>query len=219
MKWKLLSTGVLSANALMLALAPTPSFAQDGASSEEIIVTARRREESAQDVPVSVTTFGAAEIERSGFNDFQDYATQVPNLSFAYTNSVGPRAQSIAIRGVFGSDTTGLYLDETPLPGSVDPRVVDLERIEVLRGPQGTLYGARSMGGTVRLLTRWAPQERLRTWSVRFLAITPVNAKLTLTGRVEEIFDQGGERVARIKLAVTTQSGVQTIAGEALVQL
>ena len=163
MKWKLLSTGVLSANALMLALAPTPSFAQDGASSEEIIVTARRREESAQDVPVSVTTFGAAEIERSGFNDFQDYATQVPNLSFAYTNSVGPRAQSIAIRGVFGSDTTGLDLDETPLPGSVDPRVVDLERIEVLRGPQGTLYGARSMGGTVRLLTRQPDLEQRET--------------------------------------------------------
>ncbi len=80
-------------------------------------------------------------------------------------------------------------------------------------------HGMLSVGYLGRLLTRWAPQERLRTWSVRFLAITPVNAKLTLTGRVEEIFDQGGERVARIKLAVTTQSGVQTIAGEALVQL
>jgi acyl dehydratase len=80
-------------------------------------------------------------------------------------------------------------------------------------------HGMLSVGYLGRLLTQWAPQERLRTWSVRFLAITPVHAKLTLTGRVEEIFEQGGERVARIKLAVTTQAGVQTIAGEALVQL
>ena len=80
-------------------------------------------------------------------------------------------------------------------------------------------HGMLSVGYLGRLLTRWAPQERLRSWSVRFLAITPVNAQLTLTGRVEEVFEQGGERVARIKLAVTTQSGVQTIAGEAFIQL
>jgi len=80
-------------------------------------------------------------------------------------------------------------------------------------------HGMLSVGYLGRLLTRWAPQERLRSWSVRFLAITPVNAQLTLTGRVEEVFEQGGERMARLKLAVTTQSGVQTIAGEAFIQL
>jgi acyl dehydratase len=80
-------------------------------------------------------------------------------------------------------------------------------------------HGMLSVGYLGRLLTRWAPQERLRSWSVRFLAITPVNAQLTLTGRVEEVFEQRGERVARLKLAVTTQSGVQTIAGEAFIQL
>ncbi len=55
--------------------------------------------------------------------------------------------------GIAGDGTTGFYIDETPVPDSIDPRVLDVQRIEVLRGPQGTLYGARSMGGTVRLIT------------------------------------------------------------------
>lgn len=122
---------------------------------DDIVVTAQRRAQSVQKVPLSITVLGADQIQKEGFRSFQDYATRVPNLSFAQGgSSIGGLGQAISLRGIYGTNTTGVYLDETPLPGSVDPQVVDLERIEVLRGPQGTLYGARSMGGTVRLITR-----------------------------------------------------------------
>lgn len=83
----------------------------------------------------------------------------VPNLSFGSTGEGSFANRSIALRGVAGAGleeggTTGFYIDETPADDSLDPRVIDLDRIEVLRGPQGTLYGALSMGGTVRLITK-----------------------------------------------------------------
>ncbi|MBS0417885.1 MAG: TonB-dependent receptor [Proteobacteria bacterium] len=134
------------------AQSPQPAVA-DGCALEEVVVTAERREERIQNVPMSITALGAAQLEADGIRNFQNYAVLVPNLSFAYTSSAAPLGQSISLRGIFGSNTTGVYLDETPVPGSIDPQVIDLERIEVLRGPQGTLYGARSMGGTVRLIT------------------------------------------------------------------
>ena len=121
---------------------------------DELVVTAEKRAETVQSTPMSITAFSAHTLERTGIVDFQDYAVRVPNLSFSYVSSLNAGGQAIAIRGIFGAGTTGLYLDDTPLPMSVDPRVLDLERIEVLKGPQGTLYGARSMGGAVRLITR-----------------------------------------------------------------
>jgi len=128
--------------------------ATDDTAENEVIVTAQRRSESIQEVPLSVTAFTAKEIERSGFNKFDDYATRIPNLAFSASNSSSTDgALAIAIRGVFGANTTGFYIDDSPLVQALNPRVIDLERIEVLRGPQGTLYGARSMGGTVRLIT------------------------------------------------------------------
>jgi len=150
---------------VMLQMSATPARAQrvpenstptaQESGIDDIVVTAQRRAESAQKVPLSITVLGGDQIEREGFRSFQDYATRVPNLSFSQGgSSIGGLGQAISLRGIYGTNTTGVYLDDTPLPGSVDPQVVDLERIEVLRGPQGTLYGARSMGGTVRLITR-----------------------------------------------------------------
>ncbi len=93
---------------------------------------------------------------------FDDYATKTPNISFAYGG--GPTgiadARTIAIRGITGQNlfgtagATGFYIDDTPVPGSVDPRVLDIDNIEVLKGPQGTLYGESSLGGNVRLITK-----------------------------------------------------------------
>lgn len=120
---------------------------------EEIVVTAQKRSEDIQSVPMSITAFSNHDLVTRGIASFQDYALDVPNLSFAYAGDVPGEAQTVAIRGIFGSNTTGFYLDDTPLPESIDPRVVDLSRIEVLKGPQGTLYGARSEGGTIRLIT------------------------------------------------------------------
>lgn len=146
---------VFSGLAVLAGLAAAaPAFAQEREEADEVIVTAQRRAESIQDVPLSITALNAETIERSGFQELDDYAQRVPNLAFSASNSSSTDgALSIAIRGVFGNNTTGFYIDDSPLLGALNPRVMDLERIEVLRGPQGTLYGARSMGGTVRMIT------------------------------------------------------------------
>ena len=121
---------------------------------EEVIVTAQKRSESEQSVPMSMTTFSSAALEQKSITDFFDYATKVPNLAFAPTGDGVGTARTVSIRGISGDNVTGFYIDDVPLPDSVDPRVLDIDHIEVLRGPQGTLYGARSMGGTVRLITK-----------------------------------------------------------------
>jgi iron complex outermembrane receptor protein len=121
---------------------------------EEVVVTAQRRSEGLQSVPVSITAINAATLEQKAINSFFDYGGTVPNLAFANTGDGSGTARTISVRGISGDGTTGFYIDETPVPDSIDPRVIDIERIEVLRGPQGTLYGARSMGGTVRLITQ-----------------------------------------------------------------
>ncbi|MEX0300305.1 MAG: TonB-dependent receptor plug domain-containing protein, partial [Kordiimonas sp.] len=145
--------------AMSMAVA-APTIAQDQTTDEdvfaleEILVTATKRSESLQDVGMSITAMSALDIERSGATEFIDYAVKVPNLSFAYESDGRFDANSPSIRGVFGRNTTGFYIDDTPVPASMNPRAIDMERIEVLRGPQGSLYGARSMGGTIRLITK-----------------------------------------------------------------
>ena len=139
-------------------MGPWHVFAADASAPagelEEITVTAQKRSESQQNVPLSMTTFGAAALEEKAINNFFDYATKVPNLAFAPTGDGVGTARTVSIRGVSGNNVTSFYIDDTPLPDSIDPRVLDLDHIEVLRGPQGTLYGARSMGGLVRMVTK-----------------------------------------------------------------
>jgi iron complex outermembrane receptor protein len=133
-----------------------------GAGIEEVLVTAQRRVESLQSVPVSMDAISGATLENLGDKNFFDYATSIPNLTVGIGTGAGGNGsgfgvsstRSVTIRGVAGNNTTGFYLNDTPLPLSLDPRVLDIDRIEVLRGPQGTLFGAGSMGGTVRLITR-----------------------------------------------------------------
>lgn len=129
------------------------SETSDGVKVEDIVVTAQRRAQSVQSVPMSITALGEERLIQSGITQLADYAVQVPNLTFARTGFLAATGQRITIRGIFGPNTTALYLDETPLPGTIDPRALDLNRIEVLRGPQGSLYGARSMGGAIRFIT------------------------------------------------------------------
>ena len=127
---------------------------------QEIVVTARKQSERLQDVPISITAVSGATLEASGALTVADIAREVPGLNVV---SVGPGQNQIIIRGVSSSGgvpTVGFYIDDTPiespdnLAGSVmDPALFDLDRVEVLRGPQGTLYGASSMGGTVKYVT------------------------------------------------------------------
>ncbi len=143
---------------VMASTAILPVFAADQPASsnelEVITVTAQKRAESEQTVPLSMTTFGAVALEQKAIATFFDYGTKVPNLAFAPTGDGVGTSRTISIRGISGDNVTGFYVDETPIPDSVDPRVLDIDHIEVLRGPQGTLYGARSMGGTVRVITK-----------------------------------------------------------------
>jgi outer membrane receptor protein involved in Fe transport len=137
---------------------------QDGAGEpeeeiEQIIVTATLRETALQDVPLSVTALTGAELERINADSFSGYLERVPGVTVV---DAGPGFQKIAIRGIadggrlYTNTLTGIYLDNTPLDfAGVDPdlKLVDVARVEVLRGPQGTLYGSGSMGGTIRTVT------------------------------------------------------------------
>ena len=131
--------------------------AANPAGLEEIVVTAQKRTENVQSVPLSMTTFSSAALDQKAIVTFFDYATKIPNLAFAPTGDGVGTARTVSIRGIAGNGTTGFYVDDTPLPDSIDPRVLDVDHIEVLRGPQGSLYGARSMGGLVKIITK-APE-------------------------------------------------------------
>ena len=133
-----------------------------GAVIEEIVVTATKRgERNLQDLPMSITAFSEDQLEVLGADDMLDYLTLVPGLSFRLTSATGSRddlrgGRRLALRGIEsgpdGIPTTAFYIDDAPMP-IMDPKLFDIDRVEVLRGPQGTLFGANSMGGTVRLVT------------------------------------------------------------------
>ncbi|HVC01890.1 MAG TPA: TonB-dependent receptor [Steroidobacteraceae bacterium] len=143
----------------------THALAQSAAGSEltEVIVTATRRSESIQDVPGQVTALTADALSQINARDFADFAAFVPGLSYA---SSGASTNLIVIRGITTgsqlSSAIGMYLDDVPIGAStsfglgyqsLDINVFDLNRVEVLNGPQGALYGATSLGGTVKYVT------------------------------------------------------------------
>ncbi|WFL77329.1 TonB-dependent receptor [Altererythrobacter arenosus] len=152
-----------------------PAFAQDagaqaGAQQQggipTIVVTATKRSEDAQDIPVAVQAIGTEELENLGIDEFTDYLVQLPNVtaggggpgqSTIYIRGVASTTPNLTTAGVAGlAPNVALYLDEQPLsqPGrNLDVYAIDLERIEVLPGPQGTLFGASSQAGTIRLIT------------------------------------------------------------------
>ena len=159
--------GLFSLGTMMtahIALADDAAAVNDGTGFEEIIVTSRKRAESMYDVPISINVVSEGMIENMGATDFTDLLRSVPSLT-AYQN--GPGRTRIFIRGIAnggGNDndtqnqeTVSIYLDEIPISlGAMNPELslFDLERVEVLRGPQGTLYGAGSMAGTIRLVSK-----------------------------------------------------------------
>ena len=134
----------------------------DGSAAlEEVIVTGTKRGAlNLQDVPLSITAFTSAAIKAQGLKKLDDYFGQIPSLSFGRLEPGGTNVimRGCAISGVaFGNNpTTGVYLDEQPITNSVqnpDPRLVDIERVEALAGPQGTTFGDASQCGTLRIIT------------------------------------------------------------------
>jgi outer membrane receptor protein involved in Fe transport len=149
------AVAVLGAAPVRAEMATTDTAAGAGGESlQEIVVTATKRSEDLQNVGLSITALTAEQLESKGVEQFFDYGNSIPNLSFAIDSADGSlAARGVALRGIQGSNTTGFYIDDIPVLETLDPHIVDVARIEVLRGPQGTLYGAESMGGTVRIIT------------------------------------------------------------------
>jgi outer membrane receptor protein involved in Fe transport len=146
---------------------PSPAAtarASDSGVLEEVVVTARKRAENLQEIPVSVDVFTSKDLQHLAIGQFEDYAEKVPSISFI---STGPGSELFVMRGVSdgsnptysNSSATGFFVDDLSLSSGgqqPDLHLYDIEQIEVLNGPQGTTFGAGSMAGAVRYLTRKA---------------------------------------------------------------
>lgn len=153
---------------MVLAAIAVPMYAsaQDEGFLEEVVVTAQRREQSLQEVPVSVTAFTGDLLRAANMTEAAHYLNLTPNVAFTQDGQVGSRGISISMRGVSNINTDessfiqsiGVYLDEFSVAsvgqGTINPQLQDLERIEVLRGPQGTYFGRNAVGGALNLVTR-----------------------------------------------------------------
>ncbi len=151
-----------------LAVTPVAAQAQEqvrSASLEEIVVTSRKRgAEVLQDIPATISAIAGDQLEKMGALNFDDFAYQVPGLTFTDEGSGQKRYVVRGIRSA-GQEQVAVYYDEVPLPGvqgaggdsgsqTTDLKLFDMERVEVLKGPQGTTFGANSQSGTVRFITR-----------------------------------------------------------------
>jgi len=162
--------GLAASISATLGVAGTAS-AQTSGGLETIVVTATRRAENLQNVPESISAFDSEAIEMRGLKQMDDYAKFVPGLSLGVRE---PGGTTIVFRGVassgiqFGAvSSSALYLDEQPITQSgnnPDPRLIDIERLEALRGPQGTLYGASSQSGTLRVITNKPDPSEFDAW-------------------------------------------------------
>ena len=161
-----------------------PAFAQDAVATQEagdelvsaeevtettgdIVVTARRREENLRDVPIAVTAYSGEALEAQGAMDITDIADTTPNVTLEASRGTNSTLTAF-IRGVGQQDPVagfeagvGIYLDDVYLnrPQAAVLDIYDVERIEILRGPQGTLYGRNTIGGAVKYVTKPLPQD------------------------------------------------------------
>ena len=156
---------MIAASGAMAQTAPSDTGlapAADSGGLQEVVVTAQKRSENIKDIPMSISALSGYEIQAKQIKDYDDIARAIPGVSFnSLAGSEG--LDNISIRGISstsGSATVGIYIDDSSITvknffdGSSQPKLFDIDRIEVLRGPQGTLYGASSMGGTIRFITK-----------------------------------------------------------------
>jgi len=143
-------------------LACMPVAMAQQAGLEEIVVTATKRSENLQDIPLSITALGTEQLEDYNVDSFSDYVKFLPSVSWT---TLGPGFSPVYMRGVASGEnnnhsgplpSVGIYLDEQPITtitGALDMHIYDVARVEALAGPQGTLYGASSQAGTIRIIT------------------------------------------------------------------
>jgi len=185
-----------------------PALAQE-ATIEQITVTARRREESLQDVPIAVTAMSGASLERAGTPDLVAIAKSVPNVTFEVSRGTNSTLTAF-IRGVGQQDPVagfeagvGLYIDDVYLnrPQGTVLDIYDVERIEVLRGPQGTLYGRNTIGGAIKYVTKrlsTEPEFKVRgsvgtfdQFDTVFTASTPISDTFRIGGSIARLTRDG----------------------------
>jgi outer membrane receptor protein involved in Fe transport len=152
----------LTALAQAAAAAASPASAADNGEIARVVITAQKRKEDIRDVPLSVSVITAETLKAQQMSTVEDITRNIPNVSF--TTQAGPGLGTVEIRGVSsqaGSATVSVYLDDVSLTtrnlysqGTGEPRFFDLQDVEVLRGPQGTLYGASSLGGTIKFISK-----------------------------------------------------------------
>jgi iron complex outermembrane receptor protein len=213
---KIMNRSIAAAIALMgstMGSAHAQTQAAEGAVASDktdvVVVTARRREETLQDVPVSVTAFNADQLSKQGIPDITALALALPNTTLKSSRATNSTLTAF-IRGVGQQDPlagfeagVGIYLDDIYLarPQGAVADIYDIERIEVLRGPQGTLYGRNTIGGAVKYVTRkLAPKTDVRlrgtigTYGQRegvITASTPLAETLRIGGSIGK-FDRDG---------------------------
>lgn len=172
LKTRMLATSLLGSACLFAATASTAAFAQDAAvtaavdgdaTGNDIVVTARQRSESLQQVPDSVTAFSAKAIEEAGIRSIDDVTSLMPNISLVDTQDAGTVA--INIRGIGqvrnGEAPVALVIDGVQMTSTdmIKQALFDLEQIEVLKGPQGALYGRNAIGGAINITTKRPTNE------------------------------------------------------------
>ena len=158
------------ATAISIALSSL-AYGEERLVLEEVIVTATKREVSLQNVPQAVTAFTTADIQRQGLMSMDDYVLRIPSLSMSRRQ---PGGTSLSFRGIAASGiqfnanaSAGVYLDEQPITSAglnPDPRLIDIERVEALSGPQGTLFGEASQSGTLRIITNKPDTAGFEGW-------------------------------------------------------
>ena len=154
---------LLAAPILLGVMAPCAMGQDPGPQRlEEVVVTAQKRAESLQDVPISIVALGQDALDNLNISDFSGYVQQLPSVSFTQRR---PGQASLFMRGIseggnsnqsLQGPSVSIYLDNQPVTAigfNLDPHIYDVERVEVLMGPQGTLYGAASQAGTLRIIT------------------------------------------------------------------
>lgn len=197
MKTKL-STVLLASAATASFFATSPALAQDGAAAslEEIIVSARKRDESLQDVPVSVSAFGIEEIAKRGIRSVEDVAKFSPGLSFAKafgraTDRPVIRGQGNVLAGVqFGVESGAAYfVDGTYYPGDLSSLdLANVERVEVIRGPQAALYGRNTYSGAINFITKGIGDEVGGDAKLRFGENGEQDIYATIRGPLSDTF-------------------------------
>ncbi|WP_313170391.1 TonB-dependent receptor [Stenotrophomonas sp.] len=215
MKRKYLSIaigGILLAPAAFVQAQEQQAAGSQATTLDSIKVTARKREETLQDVPVAVTAFTPETLDKLNIKDLSDLGAQVPNLTI-YAARGSTSTATVYIRGVGQADPlwgvdpgVGIYLDDVYIarPQGALLDVFDVERIEVLRGPQGTLYGKNTIGGAIKYISRGLPQETSGFASVTIGNYNQLDVKAGIGG---EIGGKDSGLRARVAVASMNRDG------------